>query len=149
MSQAASEGEVLDVRAADGQHTRVLDAQHPVAEDARAQRCPSVVDYCRHYDSEPDTRARRWLSDDQSPRPVVLTDELKAQLGKVSTATLTQQLQRRGVRSTFLSGLKPVVERPAHGGIRPHVALRAAARGPQRTSPVDRTRSDGRSRASP
>ena len=38
------------------------------------------------------------MADDEHPRPVILTDELKAQLGKVSTATLTQQLQRRGVR---------------------------------------------------
>ena len=50
------------------------------------------------------------MADDEHPRPVILTDELKAQLGKVSTATLTQQLQRRGVRSAFLSGLKPAVE---------------------------------------
>ena len=46
----------------------------------------------------------------EPPRPVTLTDELKAQLGKVSTATLTQQLQGRGIRNAFLSGLKPVVE---------------------------------------
>lgn len=49
-------------------------------------------------------------SDTVHPRPVTLTDELKAQLGKVSTATLTQQLQGRGIRNAFLSGLKPVVE---------------------------------------
>src|SRR4029453_1251579 len=48
--------------------------------------------------------------DAEHPRPVTLTDELKAQLGKVSTATLTQQLQGRGIRNAFLSGLKPVVE---------------------------------------
>ena len=76
----------------------------------------SVVDYCRHYDSEPDTPACPWqtlpLTDTVSTRrrPVILTDELKAQLGKVSTATLTQQLQGRGIRNAFLSGLKPVVE---------------------------------------
>ena len=49
-------------------------------------------------------------ADAEHPRPVTLTDELKAQLGKVSTATLTQQLQGRGIRNAFLSGLKPVVE---------------------------------------
>jgi len=43
----------------------------------------------------------------QTPRPVELTDEIRAQLNGVSTATLTFQLQRRGIRSTFLSGLKP------------------------------------------
>ena len=47
---------------------------------------------------------------DEAPcqlRPVTLTDELKA---KVSTATLTGQLQNRGIRSTFLSGLRPIKE---------------------------------------
>jgi 5-oxopent-3-ene-1,2,5-tricarboxylate decarboxylase / 2-hydroxyhepta-2,4-diene-1,7-dioate isomerase len=38
----------------------------------------------------------------------ILTDELRAQFARVSTATLAHQLQRRGIRSTFLSGLKPV-----------------------------------------
>jgi len=49
-------------------------------------------------------------TDAEHPRPVILTDELKAQLNKVSTATLTQQLQGRGIRNAYLSGLKPVVE---------------------------------------
>jgi hypothetical protein len=35
------------------------------------------------------------MTDVEHPRPVILTDELKAQLNKVSTATLTQQLQGR------------------------------------------------------
>jgi regulator of RNase E activity RraA len=39
---------------------------------------------------------------------VLLTDNLRSQLNHVSTATLTAQLQRRGIRSTFLSGLRPV-----------------------------------------
>ena len=34
--------------------------------------------------------------------------EARDQLNRVSTATLTSQLQRRGLRSTFLSGLRPV-----------------------------------------
>ena len=42
------------------------------------------------------------------PRPVLLTDDLRAKLNGVSTATLAGQLQRRGIRSTFLNGLKPV-----------------------------------------
>lgn len=42
------------------------------------------------------------------PRPVLLTDELRTQLHGSSTATLTAQLQRRGLRSTFLSGLRPI-----------------------------------------
>jgi 5-oxopent-3-ene-1,2,5-tricarboxylate decarboxylase / 2-hydroxyhepta-2,4-diene-1,7-dioate isomerase len=48
------------------------------------------------------------MSIDGPPRPVLLTDELRAQLNSVSTATLTNQLQRKGIRSTFLSGLKPI-----------------------------------------
>ncbi len=39
--------------------------------------------------------------------PDVLTDEIREQLSAVSTATLTHQLQMRGLRSTFLSGLAP------------------------------------------
>lgn len=45
-----------------------------------------------------------------APRPVELTAELRARLERVSTATLTYQLQRRGIRSAFLSGLRPVGE---------------------------------------
>lgn len=45
---------------------------------------------------------------DQPPRPVLLTDELRAQLNSVSTATLVNQLQNKGIRSTFFSGLKPI-----------------------------------------
>jgi regulator of RNase E activity RraA len=41
---------------------------------------------------------------------MILTDQLRAQLNRVSTATLTAQLQRRGIRNTFLSGLRPVRE---------------------------------------
>ena len=48
------------------------------------------------------------MSSAEPPRPVELTDELRAQLNSVSTATLTGQLQRRGIRSTFFSGLKPI-----------------------------------------
>ena len=107
------EGEVVDVDATRREHSDVFDALHSVAEDARAHPGPSVVDYCRHYDSEPDTPRAAMAdpsADASPPRPVLLTDELKAQLGKVSTATLTQQLQGRGIRNAFLSGLKPVVE---------------------------------------
>jgi 5-oxopent-3-ene-1,2,5-tricarboxylate decarboxylase / 2-hydroxyhepta-2,4-diene-1,7-dioate isomerase len=48
------------------------------------------------------------MSSEPPPRPVLLTDELRAQLNSVSTATLTNQLQRKGIRSTFLSGLSPI-----------------------------------------
>ena len=48
------------------------------------------------------------MADNENQRPVELTDELKAQLTSVSTATLVSQLQRRGIRSTFFNGLKPL-----------------------------------------
>lgn len=40
--------------------------------------------------------------------PSVLNDSLVAALNTISAATLTHQLQMRGIRSTFLSGLKPL-----------------------------------------
>jgi 5-oxopent-3-ene-1,2,5-tricarboxylate decarboxylase / 2-hydroxyhepta-2,4-diene-1,7-dioate isomerase len=39
-----------------------------------------------------------------------MADELHDQLMRVSTATLTGQLQRRGIHNTFLSGVVPVKE---------------------------------------
>jgi 5-oxopent-3-ene-1,2,5-tricarboxylate decarboxylase / 2-hydroxyhepta-2,4-diene-1,7-dioate isomerase len=41
-----------------------------------------------------------------APRPVTLSDEAKAALRAVSTATLTTQLRRHGVRNTFMTGLR-------------------------------------------
>jgi 5-oxopent-3-ene-1,2,5-tricarboxylate decarboxylase/2-hydroxyhepta-2,4-diene-1,7-dioate isomerase len=43
----------------------------------------------------------------EAPRPPRLSDEAVAALEQVSTATLTVQLGARGVRSTFLTGLRP------------------------------------------
>jgi regulator of RNase E activity RraA len=40
--------------------------------------------------------------------PKILTDSLVESLNTIATATLTHQLQMRGIRSTFLSGLKPL-----------------------------------------
>ncbi len=40
-----------------------------------------------------------------SPRPNLLSDEAKAKLRQVSTATLTSQLGKHGLRNTFLAGL--------------------------------------------
>ncbi len=37
-----------------------------------------------------------------------LDDALREQLARVSTATLAHQLQRRGIRNAFLSGLQPI-----------------------------------------
>ena len=42
-----------------------------------------------------------------APRPVVLSEEAKAALRKVATATLTVQLRRRGIRDAFMRGLRP------------------------------------------
>ena len=39
-------------------------------------------------------------------RPYTLTDEVRTILNSVSTATLTSQLQRRGLRNCFLNGLQ-------------------------------------------
>lgn len=46
---------------------------------------------------------------DVSDIPNVLTEELRAKLASVGVATLTSQLQSRGMRSTFLSELKPLL----------------------------------------
>lgn len=46
---------------------------------------------------------------DPAAIPDVLTDELRGLLSSVGTATITAQLFRRGIRSTFLSGLKPLL----------------------------------------
>lgn len=45
---------------------------------------------------------------DAAEIPKVLTPELEAKLSRLATATLTHQLQMRGIRSTFLTGLKPL-----------------------------------------
>jgi 2-keto-4-pentenoate hydratase/2-oxohepta-3-ene-1,7-dioic acid hydratase in catechol pathway/regulator of RNase E activity RraA len=42
-----------------------------------------------------------------APRPASLSDEAKAALRKVSTATLTVQLRKHGIRNTFMQGLRP------------------------------------------
>jgi regulator of RNase E activity RraA len=48
------------------------------------------------------------MTTDDGSRPAGLTDELAAQLGSVSTATITSQLQRRGVQNAYLNGLQPL-----------------------------------------
>ena len=51
--------------------------------------------------------ARAFVHGTDPRRAVVLSDDAMAALRSVSTATLTVQLNRRGLRSTFLSGLRP------------------------------------------
>lgn len=48
------------------------------------------------------------MSETRDHRPARITEEIRAQLNRCSTATIVSQLQRRGIRSTFLSGLKPL-----------------------------------------
>lgn len=43
-----------------------------------------------------------------TPRPHLLSDDAKAKLRQVSTATLTSQLGKHGLRNTFLAGLYPL-----------------------------------------
>jgi 5-oxopent-3-ene-1,2,5-tricarboxylate decarboxylase / 2-hydroxyhepta-2,4-diene-1,7-dioate isomerase len=45
---------------------------------------------------------------EQTEIPSVLNERLIVALNTISTATLTHQLQMRGIRSTFFSGLKPL-----------------------------------------
>lgn len=46
------------------------------------------------------------MTDDNIPK--VLTPDLEAQINSLATATLTHQLQMRGIRTTFMAGLKPL-----------------------------------------
>ena len=51
--------------------------------------------------------ARAFAIGANSPRPLVLSDDAVAALRRVSTATLTAQLNAREIASTFLAGLGP------------------------------------------
>ncbi len=53
----------------------------------------------------PAVRAAAWGIPE--PRPVTLSEGAKAALRRVSTATLTTQLRRHGIRNTFMGGLRP------------------------------------------
>lgn len=47
------------------------------------------------------------MTESGAERPYTLTDEVRTILNSVSTATITSQLQRRGLTNCFLNGLKP------------------------------------------
>lgn len=47
------------------------------------------------------------MTETGAERPYTLTDEVRRILNSVSTATITSQLQRRGLRNCFLNGLQP------------------------------------------
>lgn len=51
--------------------------------------------------------ARAFATGVDAPRPATLSADGHAALLRVSTATLTAQLGRRGIQSTFLAGLRP------------------------------------------
>ena len=51
--------------------------------------------------------ARAFATGVNTPRPVTLSTDADAALRRVSTATLTVQLAKRGVANTFLGGLRP------------------------------------------
>ena len=46
------------------------------------------------------------MTESGAERPYTLTDEVRSILNSVSTATITSQLQRRGLTNCFLNGLK-------------------------------------------
>lgn len=48
------------------------------------------------------------MADETTTRPVTLTDDMRMKFNAVSTATLAGNLQGRGMRNSFLSGLKPL-----------------------------------------
>ena len=52
--------------------------------------------------------ARAFATGLNAPRPVTLSANAFAALSRVSTATLTVQLAKRGVANTFLTGLRPL-----------------------------------------
>ena len=52
--------------------------------------------------------ARAFATGVNAPRPVTLSTDALAALRRVSTATLTVQLAKRGVANTFLTGLRPL-----------------------------------------
>ena len=47
------------------------------------------------------------MTETGATRPYTLTDEVRSILNAVSTATITSQLQRKGLRNCFLNGLRP------------------------------------------
>jgi len=53
----------------------------------------------------PAVRGEAWGTG--APRPVTLSDAARDALNRVSTATLTVQLRRRGIANTFMAGLRP------------------------------------------
>ena len=73
--------------------SRIVDADRPLAAYGAMPRATP--------------EARAFAIGVNAPRPVTLSEEADAALRRVSTATLTVQLAKRGVEGTFLTGLRP------------------------------------------
>jgi 2-keto-4-pentenoate hydratase/2-oxohepta-3-ene-1,7-dioic acid hydratase in catechol pathway/regulator of RNase E activity RraA len=87
-------GDVVEV-ALDGAgsvRSTVVDAAEPLASYGAMPRATA--------------QARAYATGVNSPRPVLLSTEVLGALREVSCATLTVELTRRGIESTFLTGLR-------------------------------------------
>jgi 5-oxopent-3-ene-1,2,5-tricarboxylate decarboxylase/2-hydroxyhepta-2,4-diene-1,7-dioate isomerase len=80
---------------------------------------------------KPTAEARGFATGVNTPRPAALSADGRAALAQVSTATLTVQLTRRGIQSTFLSGLRvarPDLRMVGYAHTLRYVAIRADVR---------------------
>jgi 5-oxopent-3-ene-1,2,5-tricarboxylate decarboxylase/2-hydroxyhepta-2,4-diene-1,7-dioate isomerase len=87
---------------------------------------------------KPTAEARAFATGVNTPRPVALSDDARAILHQVSTATLTVQLDRRGIQSTFLTGLgptRPDLRMVGYAHTLRYVAIRADVREAMKGSP--------------
>ena len=87
---------------------------------------------------KPTAEARAFATGVNTPRPAALSDDARAILHQVSTATLTVQLDRRGIQSTFLTGLgptRPDLRMVGHAHTLRYVAIRADVREAMKGSP--------------
>lgn len=94
-SRTVEPGDVVEVELAGASRVRsaIVEAPHPLRPFGALPKVSGA--------------ARAAAAGVNAPRPVSLSKEAKAALRSVSTATLTAQLMKRGVRSAFLSGLSP------------------------------------------
>jgi 5-oxopent-3-ene-1,2,5-tricarboxylate decarboxylase / 2-hydroxyhepta-2,4-diene-1,7-dioate isomerase len=74
-------------------HSTVVEAERPLAQRGAMPRATAA--------------ARAFANGVNGHRPITLSTDADAALRRVSTATLTVQLAKRGVANTFLAGLRP------------------------------------------
>ena len=89
-------GDVVEVElAGEGSSVRstVVEAERPLAQRGAMPRATAA--------------ARAFANGVNAPRPFTLSPDADVALRRVSTATLTVQLAKRGVANTFLAGLRP------------------------------------------